>query len=167
MSLRDQFKKANLISDKDARRLAHEARLERTEKGREALDQEAQGRQQELEQMQSREREKTRREQERLDAERKQREEFAAVRALLAAAKKPGPGTVKFYFEAVDGTLPWIEVSPREAQEVRAGQACVVRGGPPSTHTYRVLPLDVAKRVARLLPEVVVHAPRGVVSGAP
>lgn len=162
MSLRDQFKKANLISDKDARRLQHEARVERTEKGREALDQEAQGRQQEIEQLQARDREKVRREQERLDAERVKRDEVVAVHALLAAAKKPGPGTVKFYFEARDGTLPWLEVSPREAQEVRAGTSCVVRGGPPSTHTYRLLPLEATKRVARVLPDVIVHAPRGV-----
>jgi uncharacterized protein YaiL (DUF2058 family) len=165
MSLRDQFKKANLISDKDARRLAHDARIERSQKGREALDQEAKERQQQIEQLQGQERDRNRRDQERLDAERRQREELAAVQALLASAKKPGPGTVKFYFAANDGSLPWLEVSPREAQEMRAGAACVVRTGPPATHTYRLLPLEATKRVARLLPEVVVHAPRGVVPG--
>ncbi|MBL8748417.1 MAG: DUF2058 family protein [Planctomycetes bacterium] len=163
MSLRDQFKKANLISDKEARRLQHEARVERTEKGRETLEQEAGTRQREIEQLQARERETARREQERLDVERKQREELAAVQALLASAKKPGPGTVRFYFEAVDGSLPWLELSPREAQEVRAGSLCVVRGGPAATHTYRLLPLDATKRLARVMPEVVAHAPRGVV----
>ena len=79
MSLRDQFKKANLLSDKEARRLAHEARLERAEKGREGLDAEAATRQRELELLQTRERDRTRREQEQLDAERKQREELQAV----------------------------------------------------------------------------------------
>ena len=163
MSLRDQFKKANLLSDKDARRLAHEARVERTEKGREGLDAEAATRQRELEQLQTRERERTRREQEQLDQERRQQEELQAVQMLLAEAKQPGPGTVKYYFEAGDGSLPWLEVSPREAQEVRAGALCVVRGGAPGTHTYRLLPLEVTKRVARVLPESVVLAPRGVV----
>ena len=165
MSLRDQFKKANIISDKDARRLGHEARVERSEKGREVLDQEAARRQKEIEQLQAREREKDRREQERIEVERKRREEVLAVHALLAGAKKPGPGTVKFYFEANDGSLPWLEVSPREAQEVRAGTSCVVRGGPPATHTYRLLPLEATKRLAKVLPEVVVYAPRGVVPG--
>jgi uncharacterized protein YaiL (DUF2058 family) len=163
MSLRDQFKKANLLSDKEARRLAHEARVERTEKGREVLDAEAGAHKRELEQLQARERERTRREQEQLEAERKQREELQAVQMLLAEAKKPGPGAVKFYFEAGDGTLPWLEVSPREAQEVRAGALCVVRGGAPGTHTYRLLPLEATKRVGRVMPEVVVLAPRGVV----
>ncbi len=162
MSLRDQFKKANLLSDKEARRLAHESRVERTEKGRESLDQEAAARQKELDQMAARERERVRRETERTEAERKQREELVAVRVLLATAKKPGPGTVKFYFAAMDGSLPWLELSPREAQEVRAGAACVVRSGPPATHTYRLLPLEVTKRVAKVLPDVIVFAPRGV-----
>lgn len=164
MSLRDQFKKANLISDKEARRLAHEARVERTEKGREGIDAESAQRQRELEQLQARERERTRREQEQLEAERKQREELQAVQMLLTEAKKPGPGAVKFYFEAGDGTLPWLEVTPREAQEVRAGALCVVRGGAPGTHTYRLLPLEATKRVARVMPDVVVLAPRGVAS---
>lgn len=163
MSLRDQFKKANLISDKDQKRLAHEARVERSQKGREAIEDEQQKRQQDLEQLQVRERERTRREQEQLEKERREREELAAARTLVAEAKKPGPGAVKFYFEAEDGSLPWLELSAREAQEVRAGALCVVRSGAPATHTYRLLPLESTKRVARVLPEVVVHAPRGVV----
>jgi uncharacterized protein YaiL (DUF2058 family) len=162
MSLRDQFKKAKLISDKDSKRLAHEARVERAEKGREVIEKEASERQRDLEQMQSRERERDRRENERAETDRKHREEVLAVRTLLDDAKKPGPGAVKFYFEIGDGSLPWLELSPREAQEVRAGALCIVRGGPHGTHTYRLLPLEATKRVARVLPDVVVHAPRGV-----
>jgi len=165
MSLRDQFKKANLLSDKEAKRLAHEARVERSEKGRESLEQDAAARQKELEQLQVRDRERVRREAERAESERKQREERAAVHALLADAKKPGGGMVKFYFEAIDGSLPWLELSPREAQELRAGAVCVVRTGPPATHTYRLLGLESTKRVAKFLPDAVVFAPRGVVPG--
>jgi uncharacterized protein YaiL (DUF2058 family) len=163
MSLRDQLKKANLLSDKDAKRLAHEARVERAEKGREGLESDAAARQQQLDQLQSKDRERIRREQEALDAERKRQQEVAAAEALLAEARKPGPGTVKWYFEAVDGTLPWLEIAPREAQELRAGALCVVRVGAPGTHTYRLLSADLTRRVARVRPEVVVYAPRGVV----
>lgn len=162
MNLRDQLKNANLLSDKDARRLAHEARVERTEKGREVLEGEAAARLREVQELGARERERTRKEQEQAEQERKQREELLAVQVLLQDAKKAGPGTVKFYFEAEDGTLPWLELSPREAQEVRAGQLCVVRGGPVGTHTYRLLSLEATKRVARVRPEVVALAPRGV-----
>lgn len=163
MNLRDQLKNAKLLSDKDARRLAHEARVERTEKGRETIEQEAASRQREVQELAARDRERTRREQEQAEQEKKQREELLAVQALLQAAKKAGPGTVKFYFEAGDGSLPWLELSPREAQELRAGQLCVVRSGPTGTHTYRLLGLDATKRVARVRPEVVALAPRGVV----
>lgn len=165
MSLRDQLKKANLLSDKDSKRLAHEARVERKEKGREAIEQEAVTRQRELERLAAGERERTRAETEQRETERRQQAEAAAVAALLADAKKPGPGALKFYFEAADGSLPWLELSPREAQEVRAGQLCVVRTGPGGTHTYRLLPLEATRRVARARPEVVVHAPRGVLAG--
>jgi uncharacterized protein len=164
MSLRDQLKKANLLSDKEARRLAHEARVERKEKGRETIEQEAATRQHELAAMAGKERERSRAEQEAVERDKKQREERAAVLALLADARKPGGGTVKFYFEANDGSLPWLELAPREAQEVRAGQLCIVRAGPPGTHTYRLLPLESTKRLARVLPDVVAFAPRGVVA---
>ena len=162
MNLRDQLKKAKLLSDKQARQLAHEARVERKEKGREQLEGEQQQRQDEVRALRDQDREQTRREQAAAEARRKQREELAAVEALLQAAKKPGPGTVKFYFAAADGSLPWLELSPREAQEVRAGQLCVARGGPRATHTYRLLPIEVGKRVARVRPDAIVHAPRGV-----
>ena len=87
---------------------------------------------------------------------------LAAVRVLLAEARKPGPGNVKFYFAASDGTLPWLELSPREAQELSAGAVCVVRSGPPATHTYRLVSIDAARRVAKVMPDAVVHAARGV-----
>ncbi|MCA8952701.1 MAG: DUF2058 family protein [Planctomycetes bacterium] len=164
MSLRDQFKKAKILSDKDSKRLAHEARVERSEKGREQIEREQQARQQEIEQLRQSDREQSRREQEKRERDRKEHEELAAVRTMIADARKPGPGAVKFYFATADGNLPWLELSPREAQEVRAGALCVVRKGPAGTHTYGLLDLESCKRVARTLPDAVVHAPRGVAS---
>jgi uncharacterized protein YaiL (DUF2058 family) len=164
MSLRDQFKKANLISDKESRRLAHEARVERKEKGREQLEQEQQQRQQELQRLQQDERARTSRQQQEEAAAQKAREEAAAVQAILDhEARKPEPGPTRWYFEAEDGTLPWLELSPREAQQLRAGMTCVVRRGPRGLHDYRLLTTELARRVARQRPEVIVYAPRGVV----
>jgi uncharacterized protein YaiL (DUF2058 family) len=162
MNLRDQLKKANLISEKKAKQLAHEQRVERKEKGREQLEQDADARKEEVEHLRAEERARTRKEQEALDRERKRREEESAVDQLVAASKKPGPGAVKFYFATADGALPWLELSSREAQEVRAGQLCVVRSGPSGTHTYRLLPVEAARRVHRLRPEAVAFAPSGV-----
>ena len=162
MSLRDQLKKANLLSDKDQRRLAHEARVERKEKGHEQLEKEQQQKQQELAQLQERERQRIQQQQKELDQQRAQREEEAAVDAILAKAAKAGPGAVRYYFETADGSLPWLEVSPREAQELRAGQVCIVTQSRVGAHDYRLLSLELTRRVARLRKEAVVHAPRGV-----
>lgn len=163
MNLRDQLKQAKLLSDKDAKRLAHEARVERTEKGREQIEQEQQQRKDELQQLQAEERKLTAQQQRELEQQRKEREEAAAVQSILAhETKKAGPGAAKWFFEAPDGSLPWLEVSPREQQELRAGMVCIVRTGPPGTHDYRLLPLELTKRVARLRPEVIAFAPRGV-----
>lgn len=162
-NLRDQLKKANILSDQEARRLAHQERVERKQKGREQLEQEQQGRQQELAALQAQERQRTAQQQAEHEAERKAREEQAAVRAILAnETRKAGPGMAKWYFEAADGSLPWLELSPREAQELRAGMLCVVRSGPPGTHDYRLLATELARRVARLQPELLAFAPRGV-----
>jgi uncharacterized protein YaiL (DUF2058 family) len=164
MSLRDQFKKANLLSDKDARRLAHEARVERKEKGREQIEQEQAGRLQELGRLQADERERTAREQQQLELQRKQHDEAAAVAAILQdESRKPGPGSARWYFETADGLLPWLELSPRDVQQLNAGMLCVVRTGSAATHDYRLLGTELCRRVARVRPEVVAFAPRGVV----
>lgn len=163
MSLRDQFKKANLLSDKEARRLAHEARIERKEKGREQIEQEQQQNQKTLQELAASERARVQREQRELEAQRQEQQEAAAVASILAnEARCAGHGTVRFYFEIEDGALPWLEVSPREAQELRAGQLCIVRVGPAGVHDYRLLGSELARRVGKLRPEVLVHAPRGL-----
>jgi len=165
VSLRDQFKKANLLSDKDARRLAHEARVERSEKGQQQLDQDEQRRQQELVKQQDAERQRTAKEQQQLQAQRKAEEEVAAVDAILATeCRRAGTGPAKFYFEAEDGSLPWLELSPRDAQQVAGGMLCIVRAGPRGTHDYKLLATELARRVAKVRPEVIAFAPRGVVS---
>lgn len=164
MNMRDQLKKAKLLSDKQAKQLAHSQRVERKEKGREQLEQEAQTRKAEIEAIRAAERENTRRDQAEIERQRKQREEQVAIDVLIAAAKKPGPGPVKFYFAARDGSLPWLDLSPREAQEVSAGQLCVVRSGPAGTHVYRLLAADSARRVANLRPDALAYASKGVIN---
>ncbi len=164
MSLRDQFKKANLISDKDHRRLAHEARVERKEKGHEQIENEQQHKLQDLAQLQERERLRIQQQQRELEQQRALREEEAAVDAILEKAAKAGPGAVRFYFETVDSSLPCLEVSPREAQEIRAGQLCIVTRSRVGAHDYRLLSLELTRRVARLRREAVVHAPPGILN---
>jgi hypothetical protein len=164
MNMRDQLKKAKLLSDKQAKQLAHKQRVERKEKGREQIEEEQQSRKMEVAEMRAQTAAETRRDQQEIEKQRKQREEQVAIDVLIADAKKPGPGPVKFYFAARDGSLPWLDLSPREAQEVGAGQLCVVRGGPVGTHVYRLLPADSARRVAQSRPDALVYAPKGVIN---
>ncbi|MEY4672231.1 MAG: hypothetical protein RL148_15 [Planctomycetota bacterium] len=164
MNLRDQLKKAKLLSEKDARRLAHEERVDRKEKGSQQLEAEQAQRRAELEAMGEQERRQVQQRQQLVEAERARQAELDAVRAILAdQARKPGPGSIKWYFQLDDGSLPWLELSAREAQEVRAGMVCVVQAGQSGAHDYRLLGTELARRVARTEPRAVVYAPRGVV----
>ena len=160
--LRDQLKKAKLMSGKDAKRLAHQERVERKEKGREELEKEHAERERELAAKRGAVRAKNRQQQALLEEQRKQREEEAACRDILAEARKPGPGTVQWFFQTVDGWLPWLEVSPQEVNQLRSGMLSVVRTGAPGTHSYKLLSTELARRVAKLFPDAVVHAPKGV-----
>ncbi|MCR9247091.1 MAG: DUF2058 family protein [bacterium] len=162
MNLRDQFKKAKILSDKDAKRLAHESRVERTEKGHKQIEQEQKDRQQEVQRLRQEGRELSKKQQEQLDRERKAREELAAAKVLLGEARRPARGPVKFYFATNDGALPWLELSPREAQEVTAGALCIMRTGPVGTHVYGLLGIESARRVAKQLPDTVAYSPKGV-----
>jgi hypothetical protein len=164
-NLRDQLKKAQLLSDQEARRLAHEARVERKVKGHEAIEQEQASHRAAIEKLQADERGRTAAVQAEIETARRVREELAAAAAILANEARKPSGAVKWYFTAPDGSLPCLEVSPREVQELRAGMLCVVRSGPPSTHDYRLLPAELCKRVGKVMPAAVVHAPRGLLPG--
>ena len=166
MNLRDQLKKAKLLSDKDARRLAHQERVERKDKGREQLEHEQQQRDQELQAARQGDRQRTKAQQRELEAARKQQAERAAVLALLSEnARKPRGGPGRFYFETPDGSLPWLALSQREMQELAARQLCVVRalaGAAGSEtlstgHDYRLLAAEFGERVASVLGDAVVY----------
>ena len=94
-NLRDQLEKANLLSNKDAKRLAHEERVHRTEVGREGLDQEQRARQQEIDRLRAQERNLTKAQQSQIEAERRIAEERAACEQIMAKdVTRPGHGRV-------------------------------------------------------------------------
>lgn len=163
-SLRDQLKKAKLLSEKEARRLAHEERVQRKAKGREALESEQERRRRELEELRAQEREKARAAQAELDRRRELEAERAACLEILAKDTfRPRPGgTIRWYFRRDDGRLPWLEVDPHERRELQSGAFAVVAMGPPGSHDYALLSAALARRVARTLPERIVWAVRGV-----
>jgi uncharacterized protein YaiL (DUF2058 family) len=164
-NMRDAFKKANLISGKDAKRLAHEERVHRSQVGREGVEQEQEQRRKELEEAQRQEREQTRERQEQLESQRKAEAELSACLELLASeAKRPAPGArTRFYFETEDGRIPSLEVSETDLRQLQAGELSIVSLTERDAHVYGLIATAHARRIAQVLPGRVVRAPRGVV----
>ena len=159
--LRDQLKKAKLLSKKQAKRLAHEERVHRTEVGREGIEKEQQQRKAELEQQQARDREQTRRAQAELDAGRNAAAERAACEEILRNEVRPAPnrGQQKWHFQVEDGSLPWFEADEALRFQLQSGAFWVVRVGGAGSHAYGLLPVEQARRVAEALPERIAWAP--------
>lgn len=154
--LRDQLKKANLLSKKDAKRLAHEERVHRKQVGREGLEAERAERDTELGSARAAEREADRQRQAVLEAERKAAQERAACEAILANARPAVGGPIRWFFECADGRLPCIKLQPTERLELTAGHARIVRLTDGDAHVYGLLPTAQAERVGRAFPARVV-----------
>lgn len=166
-NLRDQLKKANLISKKDAKRIAHEERVKRSKVGREGLEKEEEQRRAEIEaQRQATSEEDRAREAERA-AERKDAEERAACEAILATevAAPDRRGTIRWFFETEAGHLPWLQLDPSTMARLQSGVLCVARSGPPGTHVYGLLATEHARRVRALFPERIVWSAPGALGG--
>ncbi len=162
--LRDALRKANVLSKKDAKRLAHEERVHRTQVGREGLEQERGQRQQELEAMQEEQRSRSRGAQEELRAGQQAAAERAACLDLLRKEVQPAgnPSGQAFFLQLDDGTLPRLSLGPVERNNLLAGVTCLVRVGPRGSHDYGLLATEHARRVRKALPDRVVWAARGV-----
>jgi uncharacterized protein YaiL (DUF2058 family) len=162
MNLRDQLQKANLLSKKDAKRLAHEQRVERTEIGRDGVERQQREHQEELERKLAEERTQRKVAQAQTEAERKVAEERAACEQILGQdVRRPGHGRQRFYFQTVDGALPWLEFGDIELKQMLSAEFAVVRVGAKNTHDYGLLPVATAKRVSRQFPDKIAWWPPG------
>ena len=158
--LRDQLKKANLLSKKDAKRIAHEERVHRSEVGGAAgIDRERAERADELRAKQDERRAVDRSTQAEVQAERDSAAEQAACEQLLQdEVRRPGrKGATRWYFQLPDGRLPFLELPMTERMQIGDGSLCVVRIGPAGSHDYGLLATNHARRVASVFPERVVH----------
>jgi uncharacterized protein YaiL (DUF2058 family) len=156
-SLRDQFKKARLLSDKDAKRLAHEERIDRKEKGRDGLEQERAEREAELARRREEDRGRDRQRQAAIDAERQVAAERAACEAILGTEVRPvSRGNMPWHFELPDGRLPMLRLNEVERHQLQGGQVCLVRRRGAEAHVYGLLATAHARRVARHFPERIV-----------
>lgn len=159
-NLRDQFKKANLLSNKDAKRLAHEERVHRTETGRQGVEEEQRARQSALERLQAQEREQRRAQQAQTDAQRRDSEERAACEQILSQdIKRPGHGRMRFFFQTKEGYLPWLEFGEVDFKRMLSAEFAIARLGNAHAHDYGLLAVAAAKRVAKQFPDKIVWWP--------
>jgi uncharacterized protein YaiL (DUF2058 family) len=157
--LRDQLKKANLISKGDARRLAHEARVHRTAVGGAAgVDREKAEREAALQELQKKRRSSDRETESARRARQEREAEVAACLDILShEIRRPGRrGSGRWHFRLADGQVPSLELDSAERIQLQEGLLCVVRVGPPGSHHYGLLSGDHGRRVAAVLPDRVV-----------
>ncbi len=157
-NLRDALKKAKVISDKEARRLKHEERVHRKEVGRKGVEQEQGDKQAALEKLRTERRQQDKAQQAELEGQRKLEAELAACREILRReARKPqARGGHRWYMQLADGSLPSLELTATDRLQVMNGQCSVLRRGPPDSHDYALLQSQHAKRVAKVMPELLV-----------
>ena len=160
--LRDQLKKAKLLSEKKARQIVHEERVRLKQVGREGLEQEEAQRRAELAQQRERTREQDRVAQQQLEAERQRVTEVAACTELLRREVVRPRGRSRWYFQLADGALPWFDVDDSTRFELESGVYWVVRIGPADSHHYALMPAEHAQRVRAALPDLVAWAPGGL-----
>ena len=158
--LRDQLKKANLLSKKDAKRIAHEERVHRKSVGGAAgVEKERADHAAELRAAQDQRRKTDRSTQAEVQAARDAASERAACEQLLRneTLRRGGKGAVRWYFQLPDGQLPFLELPPTERMQIAEGLLCVVRIGPVGSHDYALLATKHARRVAVVFPDRIVN----------
>lgn len=153
--LRDQLKKAKLLSKKEARRLAHEQRQHRAEVGREGLESERKDRQDQLREIRAEGREQSRRQQAEVEAARTAMAERAACQQILdTQAQSPEPGgRGRWFFALDDGRLPSLLLNEKQRRLVEARSLAIVRSGPIGCYRFGLLEKTLAVRVSLVFPE--------------
>ena len=158
--MRDQLKKAKLLSKKQAKKLAHEERVERTELGQGGLEKKQTERGEQLGALREGERQKSREQQRRVEAEKQASAEHAACLQILtekALAPEPG-GQNRWFFALEDGTLPSLALNEHQRRLLESGGLSLARSGPVGSHRYGLLERALATRVAKVFPERIVWA---------
>lgn len=160
-NLRDQLKQAKILSDKDARRLAHEERVHKTAVGREGIEAERAAREQELVQLRESERVEDAKREAAIAAQRQAEAERAACEQILATEVKGVGRGAPWFFELQDGRIPFVKIDELERMQLASGQLCIVRRSTGDAHDYGLLATPLATRVRAQIPTRVVWGPRG------
>ena len=147
-NLKDELLKAKLLSQKEGKRIAHEQRLERHEKGREAMAAEAQRHQEELRQLQQQQKQRVQEAQARLDAERKRHARRAELVELIRShALRQTSGPRRFHFLTRGGSLPFFAVDQDTGRRLEGGMLCIVEDLGAAFESFALVDRPTAQRV--------------------
>ncbi len=157
-NLFDELKKAKLVDEKRARRLAHEQRVEHQKKGGDkAQDEEARARQAEFEKRRKEEALDHRRTERDRQEQLREKERHAELIQLVAsrALGREAEGRQRWHFEAEGGSLPFLPVNGASAKRLEAGELAIVRDPGRSYPSYVLVTRDIALRLKREFPGTV------------
>ncbi len=155
-NLRDQLKQANLLSKKDAKRVAHEERVRHKQiGGAKAADAERAARQAELaEKRQLQAAADRQRELEQQALRVATTEASACTELLRREVRSPSRrGATRFFFVLPGGEIPHLELDPTDRSLIQSGDLCIARKGPPGTHDYGLLATEHGQRIAAVFPD--------------
>jgi len=153
--LKEQLRKAGLVSEKRLRQVKHEERLHASEVGREGLAAERQEQEERL-----RQEEKARRQGDRArEQERKSKAAQHAATERLAQILTRGwirdatVGTRRFFFVTREGRITFLDLADLAAIRLGSGTAAIVETGGAVRGAFCVIQETAAEQLAQIDPE--------------
>ena len=150
--LRDAFKKAGMVSDKQIRQAKHDHRVKRKKVGLAGLEAERK----EIDEQYKREQDRKRQsDQERASADSEAKVEAESQTVLRRLIKEENilpreGGNKRFYFQLPDGLIPYIEISPTLGKRLSQGDAAIVNSQEILSDDFAVLSGKAAHRLGAL-----------------
>lgn len=166
--LRDQLRKAGLVSEKQLRQAKHQERLHAAELGHAGLEAERREREErerkeaEARREAARAREEERRRARQEEGSARRVEQLIRSCCLLDATS----GTRRFFFETQDGMIRFLDVSDSGARKLATGSAAIVETRGMVRGEYCVIDARAAAELAAIDPRIFCFWNRGEPAGA-
>ncbi len=155
--LRDALKKAGLVDDKRARKIAHEEKARKNRLGKKGAAEERRRREEErLARERARREEDRKREAARRAEEERRQRLFQLAQLIRDHALTDGVrGNRRFHFVTRDRKIPFLEVSEEIARRLEHGQAAICEVPDSVPEEFVLVDAATARRVRETAPEYV------------
>ena len=151
MSLKDELLKANLISKKQLKRIAHEQRMEKQRLGKKGIEEKKEKEKNEIKAKQEAQKKQDQEQAKKLNEERLEKERKAKIHNLITEGRiKTEGGPRRFYFVSLDGKIPFLSLADSLAKKLERGQAGIVELGEwPRSH-FIIVKREAAEKLKKL-----------------